>query len=153
MLSKKVRTEIILMFGENGRSIISTHRAFVQKFPNYANITITTVSNLVNEFLVTGSIEDFPKSGRPESVINNDNQTKCLAAIACSPNKPYSTRKLAQEVGISHTSVHRILKTNKYHPYKTHILQGLHGDDMDRRLEFCEWVLQQSTDISKKIIF
>ena len=41
---------------------------------------------------------------------------------------------------MSKTSVHRILKLHKFHPYKIHLVQALHGNDTDRRLEFCEWV-------------
>ena len=61
-----------------------------------------------------------------------------LANVARSPVK--SVRKISQELTISKSSVHRILKAQKFHPYKVHLVQALHGDDTDRRLEFCEWV-------------
>ena len=47
-----------------------------------------------------------------------------------------SIRKISQEPTISKSSVHRILKTQKFHPYKKHLVQALHGDDTDRQLEF-----------------
>jgi hypothetical protein len=33
----------------------------------------------------------------------------------------------------------RILQEHHFHPYKVQHAQGLHGDDADRRREFCEW--------------
>ena len=41
---------------------------------------------------------------------------------------------------MSKSSVHHILKTQKFHPYKVHLVQALNGEDTDRRLEFCKWV-------------
>jgi len=36
-------------------------------------------------------------------------------------------------------SVHKILKKEKFHPYKIHLAQELYKDDgFDRRIEFCE---------------
>lgn len=38
---------------------------------------------------------------------------------------------------ISITSVHKILKLNKYKCYKSHIIQELRENDLQRRMEFC----------------
>ena len=61
-----------------------------------------------------------------------------LANVARSPMK--SVKKISQELTIGKSSLHRILKTQKFHPYKVHLVQALHGNDTDRRLEFCERV-------------
>lgn len=37
-------------------------------------------------------------------------------------------------------SVGRILKEAALHPYKVSLNQELHGDDFQRRQEFCEWM-------------
>jgi len=52
---------------------------------------------------------------------------------------PHCTlHKAAQEHGISMKSVHRILKKNKFHPFKVTLVHELNEDDFDRRVEFCE---------------
>ena len=61
-----------------------------------------------------------------------------LANVARSPVK--SVKKISQELTISKSSVHHILKTHKFRPYKVHLVQVLQSDDTDRRFEFCEWV-------------
>nr|CAH7720258.1 unnamed protein product [Callosobruchus chinensis] len=45
---------------------------------------------------------------------------------------------MSEVTGISRTSIHRILKHYKWHPYKIQLLQELNEDDNDRRLQFCE---------------
>jgi len=52
---------------------------------------------------------------------------------------PHCTlRKAAQEHGISMKSVHRILKKNKFHPFKVTFVHELNKDDFDCRVEFYE---------------
>lgn len=61
-----------------------------------------------------------------------------LAAVTRNPE--VSTRELAKQSGIPRTSVIRILKQQKFHPYHISMHQGLHGiDDFEHRLKFCEW--------------
>ncbi|KAJ8934140.1 hypothetical protein NQ318_010361 [Aromia moschata] len=65
--------------------------------------------------------------------------------IQDNPHKP--TRQVAADNDISETSLSRLLKNEKYRPYKIHLVQELNDDDPDRRLEFCEimCVLKMST--------
>ena len=46
-------------------------------------------------------------------------------------------------MGISQFSVYTILRRYKYHPYKIHLVQRLTEDDFDRRIEFCQWAVEQ----------
>ncbi|XP_025267674.1 uncharacterized protein LOC112639065 [Camponotus floridanus] len=53
-------------------------------------------------------------------------------------------------------SVHKILKKNEFHPYKIHPVQELSEDDFDRRVEFCEDVMQRidmDPEFATKIVF
>lgn len=47
---------------------------------------------------------------------------------------------------MSSRSVARILKENKYKPYKIHLLHELNEDDADRRLQFCETMMEMSNN-------
>nr|CAH7750405.1 unnamed protein product [Callosobruchus chinensis] len=50
--------------------------------------------------------------------------------------------KMSEVTGISRTSIQRILKHYKWHPYKIQLLHELNEDDHDRRLQFCEIMSQ-----------
>ena len=53
-------------------------------------------------------------------------------------NPKTSVQQLALNHNMSRSSVQKILKREKYHPYKIHLLQELSEDDFDRRIEFSE---------------
>lgn len=54
-----------------------------------------------------------------------------------------TTPKAAQVHGIDQKSVWKILHTNKFPPYKMKLVQELNEDDFDRRLEFCEIMMDE----------
>ena len=67
-----------------------------------------------------------------------------LSNVTRSPVK--LIRKISQELTISKSSVHRIFKTQKFHPYEVHLVQAPHDDDTDKRLSYVNgcvitWIL------------
>lgn len=67
-----------------------------------------------------------------------------------------STRQVALEHNVSHVSVWKLLKSQKWHPYKIHLVQELNEDDFDRRNEFCETLngmIDQNPHFEQCIIF
>jgi len=138
-LSKEERIEIILLAGRG--SCRQVAKEFNATHADQIQVTHDTVAKLIDKFKKTGSVEDKPRSGRPRTSTDEDTSTNVLAAFSKSPNK--SIRRLSAETGISQASVARILKENKWHPYKLHMLQHLSEDDPDRRMEFCEWAIDQ----------
>jgi len=59
---------------------------------------------------------------------------------------PISINRVAQEHEIGHASVNKILKLNKWHPYKLHLVQELSKNDFDRRVEFCNLMMEMIVD-------
>lgn len=119
--------------------------SFVQHFPNSRPLSRQAIYNLNKRFEITGSVADLPRSGRPKSVTTEENLETVAQSLVQSPTK--STRRASSELGISRTSVRRMLKTVGLKPYRRTLLQGLNEDDYDRRMEFCEWyVIRQLAD-------
>lgn len=58
-------------------------------------------------------------------------------------NLHVSSLKLSQDSGIPKTSILRILKRHKFHPYHISLHQELHGNDFENRVLFCEWARNQ----------
>lgn len=54
-----------------------------------------------------------------------------------------SSRRLEVSTGIPKSTILRILKARKYYAYYITLTQALLPADVDRRLEFCRWALQQ----------
>jgi transposase len=141
-LTKDERVTLVFMYGKAG----ATHRSVAEDFnrqnPRRLPIDKSSVGRLINRFKETGSVADRPRSGRPKSATDPTSTAVVLATLTNSPKK--STRKLSQETGVSQRSVLRILHRHHFHPYKVHLVQELHGDDLDRRKEYCEWFLRNS---------
>ena len=53
-------------------------------------------------------------------------------------------RELARRVGISQSSICRIVKENKFHRYHITLVQELKETDYPKRLNFCRFVLEQT---------
>jgi len=136
-LSKEERIEIILMAGSGSCRKVAID--FNRKHGKH--ITHDTVAKVIETFRKTCSVADQPRSGRPRTSTDVGTTDVVLAAFARSPQK--SIRRLSAESGVSSSSIQRIVKKEKWHPYKMQMFHHLCEDDPDRRLEFCEWALNK----------
>ena len=76
---------------------------------------------------------DGKHSNRSHVVSNNDNSAIVLAYFHVNPHT--SVRAVSAETNISVGSIHKILKENKYYPFKLTFVY-LRPTDEIRRLEF-----------------
>lgn len=118
------------------------------------SISSTTVSRTMKRYRDTGSVKDQPRSGRPKTTTSDEVALDVLQTIVETPITP--ARQISRDLDIPHPSVLRILKQNKFHPYKVHLVQELSEDDFDRRLEYCETVMRkvdEDPDFIQNIVF
>lgn len=85
----------------------------------------------------TGSVISRTRN-RVKQIINEDNKVNILAAVNRNPH--ISQRQLERESNISRTSIRRLLKTEKFHPYHLVLHQELLPTDYDQRIRFCAWM-------------
>lgn len=138
-LSKDERIDVVLLSGREGWSYRKIAEEFNRRHPARQPISFTAVGKLVNKFKETGSVLDKPRSGRPKT--SDETKETVIAKFYGSPNK--SVRRTSMELGVSKSTIHRILVHEKFHPYKLQILHHLNEDDPDRRIQMCEWFSQQ----------
>ncbi|KAJ8948035.1 hypothetical protein NQ318_003368 [Aromia moschata] len=98
-------------------------------------ISQSTVSKIENKFREFGNVTDIHKSGR-KRILDDEQKLDILLDIQDNPHKP--TRQVAADNDVSKTSILRLLKNQKYRPYKIHLVQELNDDDPDRQLKLCE---------------
>lgn len=155
-LSETERIEILMMigYGENTRSFAQVVDLFNNSHPDREPISKSTVSKTLQRFHETRGVKDRPKSGRPVSVTSEENRLNVVLDVVENPKN--STEQLALNHDMSRYSIQKILKREKFHPYKIHLLQELCEDDFDRRIEFCEVImdrLNQNPNFVKNILF
>lgn len=96
----------------------------------------------------------LPLQERIRPTTNNNNAINVFAAVAVNPH--LSTRQISRDSGISKSSVSRILRNNRMHPYHIPLHQELTGNDFIQRVNFCNWMqekLAQDDTFLSKILF
>lgn len=140
-LSEHERIEILMMlgYGDRRRSLQDVCNLFNDTHPNRNPISKSVVGKTLRRFEQTGSVKDLPRSGRPRTAKSDDNKLDILLAVSEDPH--LSTNQLAANFNISQSSIVSFLKSEKYKPYKVHLVHELTEDDFDRRLQFSEEML------------
>lgn len=136
-LSERERITILMMrgWGDNERSYTAVARLFNETYPN-RRINKSTVFKTIERFRETGSVKNRSKSGRSSFATNEEKQLHVLQTFI---EDPHSTiNRSAQIHDIASKSVWRILKKNKFYPYKLQYVQELQDGDLERRIGFCE---------------
>lgn len=150
-VTQRIEILILIGCGDKTRTQLQVCDLFNEKYPD-RKICQSTVSKVESKFRETGNVLDIKKPGRP-SVSENEKQN---IMISMEDNPHNSLRFVAINSEISKSTVHRVLKKEKYHPYKIQFVQELIEDDPDRRLHFCEIMMdlcQANGDFHQKIIF
>jgi transposase len=139
-LTKEERIAVIQLHG-NGQI---THKAvlqlFAQRYPNRPPPSQSAISKLLKKFRQTGSVEDRPRTGRRKTATGPESTKKVVATVGV--NGRTSVRKLAKQLDLSRSSVHKILKATKFFPYKYQAHQKMERDDTARRSDFCQAMIE-----------
>lgn len=140
-LSETQKIDVLIMIGcgDKTRTQSEVREMFNAKYPDRP-ISQATVSRIERKFRETGHVRDSSKAG-PNVQINEEAQLDVLLSVEEDPHK--STRQMAREHNVSQASVLRLLKQQKMHPYKVIPVHELMERDGDRRLQFCEIILNR----------
>src|SRR5215467_12306134 len=121
-LSEQERISLLMMrgWGDRLRSYTDVKNLFNYTFRNADNgISRSTVHRTIRRFEQTGSAKNRPKPGRPISGTSPETSLDVLLSVIENPHD--SSRRVALQHDISQGSVLKILKANKFHPFKVHL--------------------------------
>ena len=141
---KRLSTEekiALVKFYWSSQSIVTTQRQFRAHFKTKFTPCGKTILRLQEKFLRDGTVLNQHKgnSGRPNSKRTPETISKVKSVICKDPKK--SVRKVAQEVGTSHSTVRRILRKDlELFPYKMSVHHKLSDIDKQQRIVFADWL-------------
>ena len=102
-------------------------------------IGLSTIERWCKIIRETGSITLFKSNGRPRTIRTKESIQKVKNRLK--QRKTVSSRKLARELGISRTSVRRVLKNDLgLHAYKVQNEPMLTDEHKEKRIQFANWI-------------
>jgi len=145
-LSERERISLLMIrgWGDRERSYDQVRLFFNETFRNgdgLNHISKSTVERTIRRFVGQGTVKDLQKCGRPRTVATEEMQLHIAQSFVENPH--LSLRRASDEHDVSHETVRKVLKSIKFHPYKIHLVQELNEDDPDRRIEFCETMMNK----------
>ncbi|KAJ8933498.1 hypothetical protein NQ318_000315 [Aromia moschata] len=127
--TQRIEILILLGCGNNTRTQKQICEILNTKYPN-RRISQSMVSRIENKFREFGNVTDIPKSD-----------------IQDNPHKP--TRQVVADNDVSKTSILRLLKNEKYRPYKIHLVNKQNCRYWS--IENPHWMMEANTQYPERV--
>lgn len=122
--SLEQRLFFVKTYYRNGESITVTLRKCRTKYGQHFTLARETLRQLIKKFEQTGSLADRAIPGRPRTGRTSHNIAAVRNSVDADPT--ISTRRRAQQLGLSTSTVHLILKEELHvHSHRVQITQQL----------------------------
>lgn len=133
----QIRMDIFTVFVKNNRNVKAAHREYRRLYPDRAVPDKNTFRNVWNKMANCGSLANRKKLKN----INEDRELQVL--LYFQEDRKRSIRDASRDIGISYTTIQRILHKHKYTARKPRLLQKLFPNDTNIRTEFCQTILER----------
>ncbi|KAJ8944804.1 hypothetical protein NQ318_013138 [Aromia moschata] len=127
-------------YGDRTRTEAEVVRLFEEKYPELPPISQGT-------FRERRHVRQLKKN--PPNKLSEDQKWDVMLMLEENPHM--SSRQTDSALNISHSSILRVLTENQMHPYKLVPTNELAEDDFDRRILFCEQMMQMTDDNTLQI--
>lgn len=140
--------DMLLIYGECRKNAREAAREYAARYPNRRHPERKLFSAIERRGRETGSVvPEQRREGPAQHAIQEEERV--LENVLENPRT--SIRRSALELGVSRSTVHRVLKKNAFHPYHDMPCQELLAPDMRSRIEFSRWFLD--AELSENILW
>jgi hypothetical protein len=136
---------------QTGRNVKEVFQTFQRRFKKEPPTKATALA-WERKLFASGSIKDSPRSGRPRTRTSRSEES--LESVQRSPKK--SVRKRSAELAVPKSSLHKHLQKDlQLHPYRPKLVNELSDEDMHRRIQARENLLQTFSTLPSrsKVLF
>ena len=119
------RIELVrITYGDERKNSREVAKIYYERHrSNGSTISNASVWDLIQKFERLGTVQDAPKSGRPKSATNVESTAEIEAKVK--ETSMASAQQMANESGLSVGSVVAILRSLRYHLYKSRPTQEI----------------------------
>ena len=127
-------------------------RLYAERYPERTRQSCNVFRRLAVRVRTAGQLQsNHNRKNEIRRPVRNETDVDILVAISISPHD--LSRRIAADSGVSRSKVFRISYSNRYHSYHISLRQELTGQDLERRLDFCNLLLSNNVDFHRKIIW
>jgi len=129
--------DMIITYGIVGENARAAERLYAERFPRRRRPSWSTILQCVQRLRETGSV--LPNHLRPGRGLYRRVRDEEEVLREFERNPGNSIRRVAGALlGVSRSTIHRVLKENGLHPYHYQRVQQLLPGDAQQRVFFCE---------------
>jgi uncharacterized protein DUF4817 len=144
------KVDMLIIYGECRKNAVAARNLYADRYPDRQCPARNYFYRLENQFR-------REPNHNPEENIIIDEGTEINVLARIEVDKTVSLRQIGFELEISHQTVSRILHKNNYKSFKYQLHQHLYENDHERRMEYCNWILQNNVQLNNaflgKILF
>lgn len=155
LLSLEEKIEVVLIVGDKYKTFREAADIFNHRHPQ-RHIHQSVVRKIFNKFKTSGNVFNKYTNKRQKRVANDDTVLEVM--LSAIENPKYSLRKRASLLRnpVGKDTVAKILKENRFRPYKPQFIHTLLPRDYERRYEFCydiQGMLEDDRFMTRRIMF
>lgn len=144
--------EMMLILGECRGIFAEAARVWHVRYPDRTAHSRNVFSRLSRRVRNEGIIQPHHNKGRQiRRRVRNGKAPDVIASVHVSPHDSLNRRSI--DAGIGKATIWRILRENKFHPYRMSLHQDLNENDLQRRMNFCNWIERQPPNFHRNILF
>lgn len=142
--SNEEKTRMILALGASEMDYDRAVAKYSEMFPETRVPSSCTIRRAFVRLSETGAFGSVQERSRPVTSSGSRETERVLEEVGEDPH--VGLRTLARRTGVSKSSAFRILHKRKYHPYHVSLHQHFQPGDNCKRLDFCNWILNQTDE-------
>lgn len=133
---------MVRCYYENEQNAAAAARAYAEEFPRRAHPSSQVILRVINRMFDTGTLLPKREGGLQGRRIRPQVEEDILETFSRDPST--SSRIVGRDFGVSHKTVLRILHEDGQKPFHLTKVQKLYPGDKDRRLDFCNLLLEHA---------
>jgi hypothetical protein len=138
--TKRELIDMIYILGKAEKNTLLAQRIYGMKYPDGCLPPKHSFDDLKERFDERDDLEYMKRKILNSSVTNKEKEMEVLFHIQDNPH--ISSREMAVLAETSKSSANKITKKYLYHPFHIELHQELHGDYFEKRVNFCNVMLE-----------